>query len=78
MTDHNRKVTPYTDPGRWTEEEKALFDQQKCCWQTEIGHSGSKYCKEPSAPAASFGYCAEHLEQLLAEHQPDGTPVGAI
>lgn len=68
-------VTPYTEPDRWNDEEKALFDQGKCSWQVEFGNWGPpKYCGEPSKPGASFGNCREHERELLEDHHPDGSP----
>jgi hypothetical protein len=73
--DHNRPVTPASDPERWHEEEAALFNAGKCSWQTEYGMRPlSRYCGETSRPGASFGYCGEHESELLEAHFPDGTP----
>ena len=72
-----RIVTPYTDPGRWDEEEKALFDRGLCSWQVAYGlgwPATSEYCGRPSKAGASFGYCAEHEAELLESHYPDGPP----
>jgi hypothetical protein len=75
MTDHDRVVTPYTDPNRWTEAEKALFEQGKCSWVVEYGNFGGVvHCGEPSKAGASFGHCADHEADLLELHWPDGTP----
>lgn len=72
---HNQIITPTSDPDRWTEKEKALFDQGKCSWQTEFGNWGPpKYCGEKSKPGASFGHCARHERELLEDHWPDGSP----
>jgi hypothetical protein len=74
MTNHHRRVTPETDPDRFTEEAKALFYQGRCC-QT-IGNSRGRieYCGDPSKSGASFGYCPEHHDQLLWDFYADGTP----
>ena len=74
MTDHNRIVTPYTDPERWTEEEKAVFDAGQCSWQTAYGLPWMEDCGQPSKSGASFGYCAEHERELLEEYYADGSP----
>lgn len=74
--DHERIVTPYSDPDRWDADEKALFDAGKCSWQIAYGGPGlgPQFCERPSRPAASFGYCAEHEAELLEEYHADGTP----
>jgi hypothetical protein len=76
MTDpRNRIVTPYTDPDRFTPEEKAAFDAGACC--EDIGRDWTQpdnLCRRPSKPGAPFGYCAEHEADLLENHWPDGTP----
>ena len=75
MADRNQIVTPYTDPDRWTEEEKAYFDRGLCGWVIEFGNGrGVIHCGEPSKPGASFGYCTEHNDELLECHWPDGSP----
>jgi hypothetical protein len=73
---HNRIVTPYTDPDRWTEEEKEFFDARKCCWDVGVQYFGQtdNLCGKPSKPGASFGHCAKHERELLENHWPDGTP----
>lgn len=72
----NRIVTPYTDPDRWTDEEKAFFDQGKCSWDVGVQYHGQtdNLCGEPSKPGASFGNCAKHEKALLELHYPDGSP----
>jgi hypothetical protein len=70
---HYRCVTPYTDPDRFTEEEKALFDQGKCPWQTAYGLPGTEYCGKPSKSGASFGHCDEHDEEMAEGYYPDGS-----
>jgi hypothetical protein len=72
--DHNRIVTPYTDPARFDEEDRELFDAGQCTWQTGFGLPWTEVCGQPSKPGASFGYCAEHEAELLEEHYLDGTP----
>lgn len=75
MTNRNRIVTPYTDPDRWTDEEKEIFDQGLCSWVIEFGNGrGVIHCREQSEPGASFGYCTEHNDALLEDHWPDGSP----
>lgn len=75
MDDHDRIVKPYTDPDRWTEEERALFDQGRCSLVVEYGNFGGVvHCGEPSEPGASFGHCAECDEQMLETCYPDGSP----
>lgn len=73
---HDRIVTPYTDPDRWTEEEKALFGEGRCSWDLGVQYFGqaTAYCGEPSEPGASFGHCAEHNEHMLETCHPDGSP----
>jgi len=71
----NRIVTPYTDPDRWTPEEKAVFDQGRCAWVVEYGNGPSVvYCMRPSKPGASMGHCGEHDAEMLECHWPDGSP----
>lgn len=75
MADRNRIVTPYTDPDRFTREEKAHFDKGLCCW--DVGADWGqrdKLCGNPSMKDAPFGYCAEHTEDMLENHWPDGSP----
>ncbi len=76
MPDKNRIVTPYTDPNRFTPEEKAAFDAGECCWDCGDSHWGQRdtKCHEPSAPDAPMGYCVGHVETLLEDHWPDGSP----
>ena len=70
---HDRIVTPDTDPDRFTEEEAALFYAGKCGWVTESGNwTGVVHCEQPSEPGASFGNCAEHNAELLEDYWPDG------
>jgi hypothetical protein len=66
---HYRIVTPYTDPDRWTEDEKELFDQGLCSEDIAAGRP----CRMPSKPGASFGWCARHEAAMLECHYPDGT-----
>lgn len=74
MSDRNRIVTPYTDPDRWTAEEKALFDAGLCANVIEYGNGrGVIHCRQPSKPGASFGHCAECEESLLDAYWPDGS-----
>jgi hypothetical protein len=56
-------VTPVTDPDRFTEREKELFDAGLCCWQTRYGLPRDEYCAEPSQPGADHGYCARHAAE---------------
>lgn len=73
-TDHDRIVTPDTDPDRFTEAEAALFRAGKCGEVVEYGNCrGVIHCGKPSKPGASFGNCAEHEEELLECHYSDGT-----
>lgn len=79
QNNRDRIVTPYTDPDRWTEEERALFDEGRCSWDVgflQFGETGG-LCGEPSKPSASFGNCADHEEELLKTCYPDGSPRGA-
>ena len=72
MADRMRIVTPYTDPDRFTEREKAFFDRGLCC--ADVGADWTQpdnLCGKPGAP---FGYCAEHERKLLENHWPDGSP----
>ena len=56
-------ITPGTDPDRFTDQEKALFDQGKCSAVTEYGNGGrTKHCGQPSQPGTDFGACAEHAD----------------
>ena len=41
---HDRIVTPTSDPERWHEEEEALFNAGKCSWQTAFGMPWIEYC----------------------------------
>lgn len=71
---HDRVVTPYTDPDRWTEEEKALYDRGLCTWDMGADWANrDPYCRQPSKQGASFGHCPEHEAKLLADCWPDGT-----
>lgn len=72
--DHNRIITPTSDPDRWTEEDVDLFNAGQCSWQTSFGMPWMEHCGQPSKPGASFGYCPEHEAELLEKHFPDGTP----
>ena len=72
-TDHDRIITPDTDPDRFTEDEVTLFRAGKCPWQTGYGLPWTEYCEAPSRPGASFGHCPLHDEELLLDHFPDGT-----
>lgn len=76
MQDRNRIVTPYTDPDRFTPEEKATFDAGKCCWDIGDSHWGQRdtMCHQASKPGAPFGYCVVHAHKLLEDHWPDGSP----
>jgi hypothetical protein len=72
----NRIVTPYTDPNRWTDEERALFDKGLCSYDVGVQYFGQtdNLCGKPSKRGASFGHCAEHERVLLEDHWPDGSP----
>lgn len=75
---HCKVITPHTDPQRFTEQEKKIFDDGKCCWQTETGtiaswEPGGGYCGAPSNPGATFGLCEEHELELLEDFYPDGS-----
>lgn len=74
---HNRIITPETNPLRFSEVEKALFDAGKCCWQVTYGTGyltdAQGYCGWKSRPGASFGHCEIHDDELLEEFCPDGT-----
>lgn len=74
--DHNRTVTPATDPDRWTDEETAFYNQGKCSWDVGVLYFGQtdNLCGKPSKPGASFGNCTEHEADLLENHYPDGSP----
>lgn len=76
MSKKNSVVTPYTDPDRFTREEKAAFDAGECCWDVGDSDWGTRdtMCHAPSAPGAPFGYCGGHVEVLLEDHWPDGSP----
>lgn len=54
------RITPDTDPDRFTEEEERLFREGKCCFQTGFGLPWNEYCNTASDPDADFGYCYEH------------------
>jgi hypothetical protein len=74
-SDHNRIITPQSDPGRWLPDEVAMYEAGVCSWQVEYGMRPlPRYCGQPSRPGASFGYCAEHEAELLECHYLDGTP----
>jgi hypothetical protein len=75
MSDRNRIVTPYTDPARFTEDEKAAFDAGECCWDVGDSYWGQRdtMCHKPSKPGAPFGYCGTHERDLLEDHWPDGS-----
>jgi hypothetical protein len=72
----NRIVTPYTDPNRFTAEEKAYFDKGLCCWDVGVQYFGQidNLCGERSETDAPFGYCTNHKLRLLEDHWPDGSP----
>lgn len=74
---HNRIITPETNPLRFSEMEKALFDAGKCCWRVEYGtgwlEGDEGYCGWKSRPGASFGHCEIHDDELLEQFCPDGT-----
>lgn len=53
-------ITPYTDPDRFTDDEKRLFDAGKCSHQTAYGLPHVEYCGQPSQPGADFGNCPGH------------------
>lgn len=76
MANHNRIVTPSTDPDRFTRAEKATFDRSECCWDVGDSHWGQRdtMCHQPSKRGAPFGYCAQHERDLLENHWPDGSP----
>jgi hypothetical protein len=73
--DRNRIVTPYTDPDRFTREQKDAFDRGQCCWDDGPQYWGQRdtLCGKPSKRGASFGYCAGHERTLLQGHWPDGS-----
>lgn len=75
IADHDRIVIPYTEPDRFDDEEKALFDEGRCSWQIAHGGYGlgPQYCGQPSRAGASFGNCGEHDRDLLETHYPDGS-----
>lgn len=72
----NRIVTPYTDPDRFTPEEKTAFDADVCCWDVGVQYFGQtdNLCGNKSSAGAPFGYCPQHVEALLEHHWPDGSP----
>jgi hypothetical protein len=71
---HNRIITPDTDPDRFTDEEAAAFRAGKCGWVVEFGNGrGAIQCGEPSKSGASFGNCDEHDAEMLVEYWPDGS-----
>ncbi|WP_329521117.1 hypothetical protein [Spirillospora sp. NBC_01491] len=72
----NRIVTPYTDPDRFTTEEKAAFDAGNCCCDEGDSDWGQRdtMCRKPSKRGASFGYCGDHERALLENHWPGGSP----
>jgi hypothetical protein len=72
--DHNRIITPDTDPNRFTEEETRLFREGKCSQLVAHGMPWDEHCGKPSEPGASFGNCAGHNAELLEDAYPDGTP----
>jgi hypothetical protein len=74
MTDLYQSVTPCTHPERWSEVERTLFEQGKCCWQVAYGTGRIIHCAEDSKQGASFGYCIEHTDQFLETFYPNGTP----
>jgi len=70
---HNKVITPYTDPQKFTAEEKAVFDKGLCGWVVEYGTiNGVVYCGLASAPGATVGLCEEHEAELLEGYYPDG------
>lgn len=69
---HDRIVTPDTDPDRFTEQEADYFRRGICC-RTGYGYWGGEMCGRPSRPGASFGYCEEDYAALLEDFWPDGT-----
>lgn len=72
--DRNRIVTPYTDPDRWTPEEKALFDRGLCSNVIEFGNGrGVVLCRKPSKRGASFGHCIDCEREFLEDNWPDGS-----
>lgn len=74
MANHNRIVTPATDPDRFLPEEAELFRSGRCSWQVNYGAGfGYSYCEKRSKRGASFGNCADHEAELLEEHWPDGS-----
>jgi hypothetical protein len=75
MRDRNRAVTPCTDPGLWTADERAMFDAGLCTHIVEFGNSrGIIHCCKPSQPGASFGHCKDCHERLMEDYWPDGSP----
>lgn len=63
------KITPYTHPERFTDEEKAMYDAGLCGYQTAYGGVSAygewdAYCTEPSMPGADFGFCTEHTADI--------------
>lgn len=73
MSIHDHIITPGNSPERFTAEERALFEEGKCCWLTSYGTPWDEYCAAPSEPGASFGHCAEHNAQMLENYYPDGS-----
>lgn len=74
MTDRNRIITPYTDPERFTEEEKFRFDSGWCTHMTAYGLPWTEYCGNRLNPGATMGLCAVHEAELLEDYYPDGSP----
>lgn len=71
---HNKIITPYTHPLKFTRDEKAFYDAGKCSWVVEYGTiNGIVHCGLISAPGATVGYCTEHEADLLEEFYPDGS-----
>lgn len=76
MANRDRIVTPYTDPSRFTPAEKIHFDRGLCSWDVGVQYFGQRdnLCGQRSEHAAPFGYCNEHVKDLLEQHWPDGSP----
>lgn len=74
MGDRTRIITPYTDPARFTPEEKTLFNQGRCCRQDFDPTGRPEYCGRPSRTGASFGHCPGCEAEFLKDYWPNGSP----
>lgn len=57
-------ITPHNAPERFTADERAMFLDERCGYQTAYGLPWSEYCQEASNPLADFGHCTEHANDV--------------